>query len=84
MSDILECQEPLVPDWTPKREAIRMGEELYTLKAFRELDPRGPCPRCDREGYTGTMERTDWHELPLCLLSVNTDVLRRACGNAAC
>lgn len=47
MGDVLGCQEPSVPDWTPEREAILMGEKLYTLKAFRELDPRGPCPRCD-------------------------------------
>lgn len=30
------------------------------------------------------MERTGWHELPLCLLSMNTDTPRRACGEAAC
>lgn len=30
------------------------------------------------------MERTGWRELPLCLLSMNTDTLRRACGEAAC
>lgn len=61
-----------------------MGEKLYTLKASESLTPGVPA-----QGVIGKDIQEPWKEqigmsCLSCLLSVNTDAIRRACGDTAC